>query len=386
MRFRRFNPIPILSIGAVILLAVIGGHAAQSQNTMLRAAYPTLDDFWHGRADWFLDIHDTGLPIGESDTVYRGNGEYWSYVHASGQSAGIVDSCGDPVPFPGCVTRWVSTTYGEHFTPASNECLLKCRTCPCTHHDQVAQQQYPRVAIDERGRWFMVYEHGAATSITTSQDGINWGTPARIWGTGIWKPGTYPYNGIRLDLMEIGPHPSFTPPYKYMAGGPPGIFIDGAALYVFVGLGQNPGHMGCFKSSIYNIYGFSPCRTQPLFSGAGEYGPVHAQGLDANPYFDFRFVTSADVIKENGVYYMAYEGIRGPSHQDAGRDDQFGLGFARSWAVDGTWEKYPGNPTISGLVDNWGIGHADIVFAESRYYLYAGQPGNVRSRYVLAWR
>jgi len=32
-------------------------------------SFPTLADFWEGRADWFLEIADVGLPVGESDTI-----------------------------------------------------------------------------------------------------------------------------------------------------------------------------------------------------------------------------------------------------------------------------------------------------------------------------
>src|SRR5215216_2178350 len=75
--------------------------AAQSQ--------PTLEDLWNGKAEWVVDIPNVGLPVGESDTLYKGNNEYWSYLHASDQSAGVVDQCGDPVTFPGCTTLWQSS-------------------------------------------------------------------------------------------------------------------------------------------------------------------------------------------------------------------------------------------------------------------------------------
>src|SRR5262245_49256820 len=31
---------------------------------------PTLEDFWNGKAIWAMETRDTGLPIGESDTVH----------------------------------------------------------------------------------------------------------------------------------------------------------------------------------------------------------------------------------------------------------------------------------------------------------------------------
>ena len=64
---------------------------------------PTLADFWDGRAHFVVDVTDTGLPLGESDTVVLPGGVLRAYVHASYQSLGVVDQCGDPVAFPGCV-------------------------------------------------------------------------------------------------------------------------------------------------------------------------------------------------------------------------------------------------------------------------------------------
>ena len=76
---------------------------------------PTLADFWDGRARFVVDVPDTGLPMGESDTIVMSNGELWSYVHASARSAGAVDRCGDPVDFPGCTVIYRSYDGGVSF-------------------------------------------------------------------------------------------------------------------------------------------------------------------------------------------------------------------------------------------------------------------------------
>ena len=112
------------------------GARRSGKTTLLKNRYPdwayaTLDDFWDGSAYWHLDIYDTGLPVGESDTVHRGGEEYWSYLHASYQSAGVVDQCGDPVPFPGCTTLWKSHDGGRSFVLENPVCLFECETCPC---------------------------------------------------------------------------------------------------------------------------------------------------------------------------------------------------------------------------------------------------------------
>jgi hypothetical protein len=171
-----------------------------------------------------------------------------------------------------------------------------------------------------------------------------------------------------------------------MAGGPPGVYVAYGQLFVFVGLGQNPGHMGCLRSWVGGSYYFRKCYSNPLFDGAPEYGPLDVFGEAANPYYDFRFVTSADVVKVNGYYYMSYEGIRGPSSPAVTRDNQFALGFARSRRLDTRWEEYSGNPILGNVSDNWGIGHADLLVVDGTTYMYTATPQMTRGRYVLTYK
>ncbi|MCA9976009.1 MAG: hypothetical protein KC413_09680, partial [Anaerolineales bacterium] len=161
--------------------------------------FATLAEFWEGRAEWLLEIPDTGLPIGESDTVYRGEYELWSYLHASDQSAGVVDQCGDPVAFPGCTTRWISLDAGQTFTLTEPVCLFACTSCPCEHlRDQIDQQQYPRVFFTPEEA-YLVYEFGAYNYLRTSPDGLAWSDKTHIDGTWIW---TYPYGGCAPDELS----------------------------------------------------------------------------------------------------------------------------------------------------------------------------------------
>ena len=107
----------------------------------------------------------------------------------------------------------------------------------------------------------------------------------------------------------------------------------------------------------------------------------------ANPYFEFRTISSADVVRVGDRYYMTYEGVRGPSNPTV-VDDQFGLGLARSFGplIDGPWERYPGNPILMDLPGNVGVGHADLVLAGGATYLYTATPAFTRGRYVLVQR
>lgn len=356
--------------------------AATAPSAGAASGKAALADFWNGSAQWALETPDTGLPIGESDTINMGNGVFWSYLHASSQSAGIVDSCGNLVPFPGCVTRWVSKDGGQHFSLADPKCVLTCNSCPCDADDLVDQQQYPRVARIPGGAFYMVFENGATTWLSSSYDGATWARPMPIPGTGMWKLA----DGKCTRPERVGDHPSFTTDYDCMAGGPPGLYITKTQIVVFVGLGQNPGSMGCFRSPLGGPYYFRRCAANPLFTGASEYGPLDAFGAAANPYFDFRFVTSADVVRAGIYYYMSYEGIRGPSSPTAGRDNQFALGFARSLSLDGAWKKYPGNPVLDNVIDNWGIGHADLLIANGVTYMYTGTPQMKRGRYMLVFK
>ena len=348
--------------------------------------FATLEDFWNGIAEWILEVPDTGLPMGESDTVYRGGTEFWSYLHASHQSAGVVDQCGDPVPFPGCTTLWKSTDGGQHFALENPVCLFPCASCPCDHNrDHIGQQQYPRVffAPDQA---YLVYEFGAYVFMRTSADGVNWSPQAHVPGTWIW----WYHNGPCGGVEEIGAHPHIYPELEYncLVGGPPGIFVEGNLLYVFVALGRAPGHMGCLVGNRYNgAWGLGKCASNPLFGAELGYGPTDALGPAGNPYFEFRTISSADVVRVGKHYYMTYEGVRGPSDPSV-PDDQFGLGLARSVgpAIDGPWEKYPGNPIIMDLPATIGVGHADIVIVGDATYLYTTTPSLTRARYVLVYR
>lgn len=334
-----------------------------------------------------LDVHDVGLPVGESDTVHRGGGEFWSYLHASHESAGVVDSCGAPAPFPGCVTLWKSYDGGTGFSLENPVCLFPCGSCPCDPgRDHTGQQQYPRVFFDTN-RAYIVYEWGAGTYLRTSHDGVHWSAEMHVPGTGQWQSELRPCT----EAETIGDHPNIYAETEFgdcLVGAPPGVFVEGDLLYVFVGLGRDPGHMGCYvgdKSA--GTADLRKCASNPLFGAENGYGPPEARGGEANPYFEFRTISSADVVRVGDRYYMAYEGVRGPSDPTV-VDDQFALGFARSVgpAIDGPWEKYPHNPVIMDVANNWGIGHADIVVVGPATYLYTATSQTTRGRYVLVHR
>jgi hypothetical protein len=333
-----------------------------------------------------LEVPDTGLPGGESDTVYRGGNEFWSYLHASYTSAGVVDQCGAPVPFPGCTTLWKSTDAGRSFVLENPVCLFSCATCPCDNsRDHIAQQQYPRVffAPDQA---YLVYEFGAYVYLRTSADGLTWSGPAHVPGTWVWYHDNAPCEGAEA----IGDHPHIFRELEYdcLAGGPPGLYVEGNRLFVFTALGRAPGHMGCFVGDRYTgARGLGKCAANPLFGADLGYGPVEQLGAAANPYFEYRTISSADVVRVGERYYMVYEGVRGPSNPSV-PDDQFGLGLARSAgpAIDAPWERYPGNPILMDLPGNIGVGHADLVLAGDATYLYTATPGFTRGRWVLVGR
>jgi len=349
--------------------------------------FATLDEFWTGAAEWMVEVPDTGLPVGESDTVHRGGEEFWSYLHASYESAGVIDSCGDPAPFPGCVTLWKSYDGGLHFSLENPRCLFSCGNCPCDPgRDHVWQQQYPRVFFAQE-QALIAYEWGAGTFVRTSPDGIHWSAETHVPGTGQWDSETTPCT----EAESIGDHPNIYDEREFgdcLVGAPPGITVQDGLLYIFVGLGRDPGHMGCLVGDLTaGASGLRKCESNPLLGAVNGYGPLEARGAEANPYFEFRTISSADVVRVGERYYMTYEGVRGPSDPSV-VDDQFALGFARSVgpAVDGPWETYPGNPLIADVGNNWGIGHADIVVVGPATYLYTTTSHNTRGRYVLVGR
>ncbi|NWF71152.1 MAG: hypothetical protein HXY40_18880 [Chloroflexi bacterium] len=347
---------------------------------------PTLEDFWEGRAEWVLESADVGLPVGESDTLYMDDGVYWSYLHASDRSAAVVDQCGEPVAFPGCLTRWESGDGGQTFTLPAAVCAMPCAACPCDDtRDHITAQQYPRVARAADGTFYMAYEWHAQVILRTSPDGLNWSD----WSYLRTPGGTWPSSFEPCSAVErIGPHPHIRGEvFDCLVGGPPGIFVEGDTLYVFVAAGSAPGHMRCYRGDRRGG-ALQVCAHDPLFGGAREYGPLDiSSGAAINPYFDFRYVSSADVLRVGERYYMSYEGIRGPDMLERGMDTQYGLGFARSVGseIDGVWEKYPGNPLLMDVGFNFGIGHADLLVVDGVTYMYTQTGPDQRGRYRLRW-
>jgi hypothetical protein len=380
----------ILVLGS-LWLSIIA--AAQASSVIGQGAPPTLDDFWDGRATWVVDVPDVGLPVGESDTIYRGNGVYWSYLHASKQSSGmdVVDQCGEPVQFPGCMTRWESTDGGQHFSLPIPVCLMACTSCPCDdQRDHITAQQYPRVFFTGDSA-YLAYEWHAQVMLRTSSDGLNWSD----WSYLLTPGGTWPSSYAPCTPTEkIGPHPNIRGEADdCIVGAPPGIYVEGDTLYVFVEAGSAPGHMRCYKGNrftdveVNDTSRLKLCDTDPLFSGASEYGPGDVFGKAADAYFDFRYLSSADVIKVGDHYYMSYEGVRGPDVLERGMDTQFGLGFARSVEahIDGPWEKYPRNPVIMDTGFNVGIGHTDLLVVDGVTMMYTQTSPTTRGRYALKW-
>ncbi|MEM7800505.1 MAG: hypothetical protein AAF633_15020 [Chloroflexota bacterium] len=347
--------------------------------------FPNLEDFWSGLASFTVDVPDTGLPMGESETLAMANGELWSYVHASDRSAGVIDQCGDPVEFPGCMVIYKSRDGGVSFTLDEQVCQVACNQCPCeADRDHHVQQQYPRLMLDETNQTVWgVYEYLGRPMVRQSRDGLSWGQPQRVNRAGLWSSleGCGP-------AEKINSHPfALINTEQCLAGGPPGIWIEDETVYIFVGLGQSPGGLGCFVGRVDQQPGaFQRCRSNPLLTGSPTYGPLDLSGVEANPYWNYRMLSSATVDKIGSQYYMLYEGIRGPGRGDPG-DTQFGIGLARTieGKIDGAWEQYPLNPIILDLPANIGAGHADIVVLEGITYLYTSLDGVTRSRLRLEW-
>ncbi len=361
---------------------ITGTSAASSPQ-----APPTLADLWAGDAQFIVDVPVTGLPMGESDTLLAPDGGYWSYVHASDRSAGVIDQCGAPVEFPGCVVIYRSADAITFQPDDPAVCQIACNQCPCSAaDDHIIQQQYPRVVAHEDHFW-MVYEFQGRVMVRDSPDGVTWSQPTWVADSLVWHLW---YADCPAE-ERIGEHPFAPFDYECLRGGPPGLFIADQMLYLFMAQGQNPGAMGCFKrAGAATEDTFQPCAHNPLFVGAAEYGPIDRKDATTNLHFDFRTISSAEVVKigtgDNTRFYMLYEGVRGPGANDPG-DTQFGLGLARSRraAIDGPWEKYPANPLLVDLPGNIGLGHADLIELAGVTYLYTSLDGETRSRLRLVW-
>ena len=393
----------LLLLCILLLAGCVTDSPSAGVDSLAPNDHPNLDDLWSGRAEFVVDNRATGLPMGESETLMLDDGRLLSYIHASGPSAGVVDQCGDPVVFPGCVVLLASEDGGRTFSPAdpsgrpsagqSPICLIPCRQCPCDSQiDHIDQQQYPQVIrqVNERGEaWLMSYEYRANTFLRRSSDGLNWSLPEEVPLTGIWADWL-------MDCRpeeKIGEHPHAGQTYDCLVGSPPGLAMarnqfGEDELYLFVGLGQNPGSMGCYRGAPGSPAALlRKCDNNPLFTGSPAYGPENLSGPQANTAFEFRTVSSADLLKVGERFYMFYEGVRGPGAGDAG-DTQFGLGLARSVTdqLDGPWERFPDNPILVDLPGNVGLGHADVIVIDGQTVLFTSLDGQTRSRLTLKWR
>ena len=123
-----------------------------------------------------------------SGVLVLADGSLRTYVHASFRSAGVTDSCGQPVEFPGCLVTLSSVDDGRSFhyaTPPT--CIIPCRTCPCSsENDHIDQQQYPRVHFDGKTYW-MVYEWRGRAYLRSSPDGLRWSHWTHVADSLHWK-------------------------------------------------------------------------------------------------------------------------------------------------------------------------------------------------------
>src|SRR5690606_28000956 len=214
---------------------------------------------------------------------------------------GVVDQCGAPVEFPGCVVVFTSRDGGRRFSVERDaegavSCQIPCRRCPCDSQvDQIDQQQYPRVEwyLDGgQAHWVMAYEYRANTFLRRSADGLAWSSPVEAPLTGIWRNWLMPCRPEET----IGLHPHSPGEFDCLTGAPPGLYIDdgpaGPELYLFVALGQNPGAMGCYRGPLAAPAALlRKCSHTPLFTGSTSYGPEDPSSAAAQSHFDFRTIS-----------------------------------------------------------------------------------------------
>lgn len=177
--------------------------------------------------------------------------------HANYEYANVINQCGMPAEFPGCLTLWESTDGGDSFDLQIPVCLMSCTGCPCDdQRDHITTQQYPRIAIAEDVIWYMAYEWHAQTMLRTSQDGWQWSDWEYLTNpAGTWHTNDFPCT----DIERIGSHPNIRGEvHNCLVGAPPGIYVEEDMLYVFVSAGHHPNICVVIKvvvletSAIYN--------------------------------------------------------------------------------------------------------------------------------------
>ncbi|MFN3982134.1 MAG: hypothetical protein ACK4SA_17295, partial [Caldilinea sp.] len=69
---------PVNATPSAAQAASAGAPSLMAEPTPDAAHHPTLADLWEGRAHFAVDVVETGLPMGESDTLVMSNGALWS--------------------------------------------------------------------------------------------------------------------------------------------------------------------------------------------------------------------------------------------------------------------------------------------------------------------
>jgi hypothetical protein len=164
---------------------------------------------------------------------------------------------------------------------------------------------------------------------------------------------------------------------SYLAGAPPGLFVDAEQVYVFVDLGSCPAAIACIHGHRFQSAAqMRPCETAPLVHGAREFGQGKS-GREANAYMDFRYASSAEVVYSNGMFYMFWEGERGGG--------EWGVNLASSIAIDAPWIRSHLNPALMDAPIFNGMGHADLLQIDQEWFLFTSTSNTTRGRYRLEW-
>ncbi|MEK6536510.1 MAG: hypothetical protein AABZ63_03385, partial [Actinomycetota bacterium] len=257
---------------------------------------------------------------------------------------------------------------------------------PCLFYDKAElfevdgkpffQQQYPSVTR-HRGLLVVAYEVGAGHFWRVSRDGIHWSERRMVPDTGNCRKGQCGSGAKPWEERHVGCDNDSADDGWYMRGSVPGLYSDGTRIYDFYGAGTYPASMGV-------LYGDSPERVSvfgPLFTAPYNRELCGRNLADAPGQFMAKYITSANVIKNNGRYYMTFEGQR--------RAGEWGLGLARAReGILSSWEVHP--MTLGPLGPYVGVGHASFYSRGGVLYLYHGvnpvadpdAPTAVRARLV----
>lgn len=312
--------------------------------TSARAAEPTLDDIWSGKARFEVEQSAYGVEFGmhflsavaDRDTIFV----FHNFPDDGQNSIGLATTT-DGVTFKnlGKVVSRSASGWDSRFAA------------------------FPSAARVGQ-KWYLIYE-GAGDSpgdlgLATSDDGIKFSKQP--------KP-------ILVHAKRQPKDPANLPlTWERMNIGTPSIYVEDDKFFVFYhGFGKSsPG--GPDDCQVGLATGTDLTKLKRV--GTGPILKTSKNGWDSGT------VGRRSIIKHNDYYYMVYEGSTDQPYDKA----KWSSGLARSKSLTGPWEKFSQNPVLPMTEAGFGYDGPEWLQIADKLYLYFRAPSGPTTRAAIVWK